>query len=104
MAKFTSFDAPRGTAGPISVRRASADDFGGDGKSLQIAGAALADFGKVIKEREDKRSITSARAQFSEFQLQFEQEQAQRQQDAPIGSTGHFDASKSAFDDSYNKI
>tara|TARA_R110000787_G_scaffold284517_1_gene398316 strand:+ start:581 stop:2935 length:2355 start_codon:yes stop_codon:yes gene_type:complete len=102
MTKFTSYDAPQGTAGPISVRSASAADFGGGiGEGLQQAGAAIGDFSKVLKEREDKRSITNARAQFSEFQIQYEQEEIARQASAPLGSTGHYETSRRAYDKGY---
>ena len=37
MGKFTSYDAPLGVAGPISTRRATVDDFGGDARGFQIA-------------------------------------------------------------------
>ena len=52
MAKFTSFDAPTGTAGPISVRRATADDFGGDGGGLIKGGENIMRAGKLRQNQE----------------------------------------------------
>jgi len=103
MAKFTSFDAPTEVAGPIKVRRATADDFG-IGKEIVAVGSSITDFGKVLKEREDKRSITSARAQFSEFQLKFQKDEILRQSAAPVGAPGHFEQSKRAFDDGIGEL
>jgi hypothetical protein len=54
MAKFSSFDAPQGTPGPINVRKATADDFGGSAKGLQAAGKALGKIGEKFKAAEDR--------------------------------------------------
>ena len=55
MAKFTSFDAPTKTPGPISVRRATATEFGGSGKGLQAAGKSITDFGAVLEKNQIKK-------------------------------------------------
>ena len=52
MAKFTSFDAPIGTKGPISVRRATAEDFGGSGGLDKLA-AGIKDFGALMTKRQE---------------------------------------------------
>jgi hypothetical protein len=54
MAEFTEFNAPIGVAGPISVRRATAEDFGG-GARLVSAGKALGQFGELLKKNQVKR-------------------------------------------------
>jgi len=55
MAEFTEFNAPIGVAGPINVRRASAEDFGGDGGGLIQGGKNIAQLGKVLKDHQIKR-------------------------------------------------
>jgi len=50
MAKFVSYDAPQGTAGPISVRRAT----GGGAEGLQVTGKALGIIGKKVKAADDR--------------------------------------------------
>ena len=62
-------------------------------------GGAISDISDILKVREDKRSITSARAQFSEFEIEFRNEEAERQRLAPVGAPGHYDASQKLFDD-----
>ena len=103
MAKFTSFDAPQGVAGPTDSGTATADHFG-TGKALASVGSSIAQFGGILREREDKRAITSARAQFSEFQLQFQQDELTRQMAAPVGAPGHYKQSQQAFDDGVAKL
>jgi hypothetical protein len=69
MAKFISFDAPQRTAGPINVRPATADDFGGSAKGLIKAGAAGEKVGEQIAAanlRVSNRRDTIAVADFKE--------------------------------------
>jgi len=71
MAKFTGFDASLGAKGPISVRRATAKDFGGSGEGLQKTGAAIEKFGDQIAEanlrvsnRRDTIAVADAKENF----------------------------------------
>jgi len=55
MGKFTSYDAPLGVAGPISTRRATVDDFGGDAKGFQIAAKEIVSFTDLLEKNEIKK-------------------------------------------------
>ena len=54
MAKFTSYNAPQGVAGPTNSDRATAKDFGGDGGMI-AGGKALRDFGVVLENNRIKK-------------------------------------------------
>ena len=64
MSTFSTFNAPTSVAVGNGGRRADAADFGADG-GLKSLGSDLAQTGKVLKVREDKRSITQARAGYA---------------------------------------
>jgi len=104
MAKFTSFDAPQGVAGPTNSGMETAAHQGGGGQALASLGSDIVKFGGVLRQREDKRAITSARASFSEFQLGFEQDEITRRMAAPIGAPGHYEQSQQAFDAGISKL
>ncbi len=94
------FDAPANIApSGGGGRRASEGDVGGFGRGMVEFGGAISDISDILKVREDKRSITSARAQFSEFEIEFRNEEAERQRLAPVGAPGHYDESQKLFDD-----
>jgi len=94
------FDAPANIApSGGGGRRASEGDVGGFGRGMVEFGGAISDISDILKVREDKRSITSARAQFSEFEIEFRNEEAERRRLAPVGAPGHYDASQKLFDD-----
>ncbi len=105
MATFSTYDAPANVTGAVGGRRASASDFGaGVGQAVQGAGAALGELGDQLRVREDKRSITQARADLSEFKTRFMRGELERQQAAPSGAPGHFEQSKSAYDEAFNEF
>ena len=97
MASFTTFDAPTGVAVGSGGRQASAADFG-PAEGIKSFGKSLGQAGEVIKVREDKRSITQARAGFADTRLQFEQEQAVRRQEAPLSAEGFVEQTKAEYD------
>ena len=99
-----SYSAPSGVAGPVSSRSATAADFGGSGEGLKAVAKGLTDFSTVLKEREDKRSITSARAQFSKFQVGFARSEIERQQNTDIGDQNYFQESVNSWDTGLAKI
>lgn len=105
MATFSTYDAPVGVTGTVGGRRASAADFGADiGQAVQGAGAALGQLGEELRVREDKRSITQARASLSEFKTEFTRGELERQQAAPLGAAGHFEQSRSTYDEAFTEF
>ncbi len=58
MARFTTFDATNGVAGPAGGRAASAADFGGGAAGFQIAGKALEAFATDLQKREERADVT----------------------------------------------
>lgn len=105
MATFSTYDAPVGVTGTVGGRRASAADFGADvGQAVQGAGAALGQLGEELRVREDKRSITQARASLSEFKTEFMRGELERQQAAPLGAPGHFEQTRSAYDEAFTEF
>ena len=85
--RFTTYNAPTGIAVGSSGVAATAEDFG-PAQGLISLGDSGIKTSNIIRQREDKRSITQARAGFADLRLQFEQEQAVREQNAPIGAAG----------------
>ena len=98
MPKLTAFSATKVPSSVVGGRAASAADFGGDGGLLQ-AGKDVSDFAADLKVREDKRSITEARGSFADMKVLLMEESLERQNNAETGAPGHFDASKTAYDD-----
>jgi hypothetical protein len=89
MAKFSSFDAPTGTAGPIRVRRATAEDFGGGvGKGLQVFAKAMANTGTFLKDKAIQSEKTAVRDSFLQAGFDFTQSLQQKFDDGPEGAEG----------------
>jgi len=102
MPRFTSYDAPTRVAGGVGGRAATAADFGADiGAATQQLGKSVSDIGDMLAVREERRQVTEARARLSEFKTNFAREELERQQAAPVGAPGHFDATKTSFDDQF---
>ena len=102
MPRFTSYDAPTRVAGAVGGRAATASDFGADiGVATQQLGKSVSEVGDMLAVREERRQVTEARARLSEFKTAFAREETERQQAAPIGAPGHFDATKTSFDDQF---
>tara|TARA_R110000868_G_scaffold345994_2_gene607047 strand:- start:1033 stop:3417 length:2385 start_codon:yes stop_codon:yes gene_type:complete len=98
MGKFTSFDAPTTvTAGGSTGRGASAEDMG-IGAAVKGAGDNLQQIGEVVRVREDKRSITQARAGYSDARLQFDIAQEERKRTAPRGAPGFVKQTAAEYD------
>ena len=103
MATFTTFDAPTGVAVGSGGRQATAADFG-PAEGMKALGASLGQASSIIRQREDKRSITQARAQYAEFEIQQEQVTADRQQNAGVGAPGYFDQTKTDYDTAFKDM
>jgi hypothetical protein len=94
MAKFTSFDAPIGTAGPINVRRATAEDFGGTAKGLQIAGKALATIASDLQAKEERADVTRVQTLQSQAMSDLTGIISGLELSADLGAPGHIDKVK----------
>ena len=103
MSTFSTFNAPTSVAVGNGGRRADAADFGADG-GLKSLGSDLAQTGKVLKVREDKRSITQARAGYANMRTEFEKEQALRRQNAPLGAEGFVEDTQAEYDAAVGKL
>jgi hypothetical protein len=100
MAKFTSFDAPIGTKGPISVRRATAEDFGGGG-GLDQVGKALQAFGVELKAKEERADVTRIQTLQSEAMADLTGLMMDLETRAELGAPGHIDAAKNIVNQYY---
>ena len=101
--RFTTYNAPTGIAVGSSGVAATAEDFG-PAQGLISLGNSGIEASNVIRQREDKRSITQARAGFADLRLQFEQEQTVREQNAPIGAAGFVEETSLRYKETVNKF
>jgi hypothetical protein len=89
MAKFTSFDAPIGTPGPISVRRATGEDFGGS-QGLTTLGAGLEDFGALLAKRQEQSAGLFREETIADDRVFLAQRYQQLTDELPNGGEGIF--------------
>tara|TARA_R110000824_G_scaffold302679_1_gene490434 strand:- start:5057 stop:7519 length:2463 start_codon:yes stop_codon:yes gene_type:complete len=101
--RFTTYNAPTGIAVGSSGVAATAEDFG-PAQGLISLGDSGIKASNIIRQREDKRSITQARAGFADLRLQFEQEQTVREQNAPIGAAGFVEETSLRYKETVNKF
>lgn len=98
MPKFTTFDAPQGTPGPINVRRATATDFGG-GQGLDQAGKALQDFAAVLEVKEERKAALYREETLANDRLHFATRLQELKDTLPNGGEGAFEILKQEFED-----
>ena len=103
MVKFSTFDAPANVTVGSGGRMATADDVGVS-KGIQSLGQSLNQASTVIRQREDKRSITQARAQFAEFEIEQEEISTTRQNKAGVGAPGYYEQTRTDYDTAFENM
>lgn len=91
MAKFTTFDAPIGAAGPAGGRAAAAADFGGSAAGFQIAGKALENFATDLQKREERADVTRIDSLQSTAMAELTGVISKFETAAELGAPGHVD-------------
>ena len=103
MVKFSTFDAPANVTVGSGGRMATADDVGVS-KGIQSLGQSLGQAGTVIRQREDRRSITQARAEFADFEIEQEDVSTTRQNKAGVGAPGYYEQTRTDYDKAFQNM
>ena len=103
MGKFTSYDAPLGVAGPISTRRATVDDFGGDAKSFQIAAKEITNFAARQTLQAESADVTATRTLQSQAMSDLTMTIAELEQKAELGAPNFVESVQDKVNQYYDK-
>ena len=103
MGKFTSYDAPLGVAGPISTRRATVDDFGGDARGFQIASKEITNFAAKQTLRAESADVTATRTLQSQAMSDLTMTIAELEQKAELGAPNFVESVQDKVNQYYDK-
>ena len=103
MGKFTSYDAPLGVAGPISTRRATVDDFGGDARGFQIAAKEITNFTAKQTLRAESADVTATRTLQSQAMSDLTMTIAELEQKAELGAPNFVESVQDKVNQYYDK-